>query len=163
MHLLPSAKRSLSLLLLIATLFSVMHLGNCTTLPNTSPSTLGVQTRGRRVFPTSPTYPALSRKQISSPPSAASSHSPPPHVNDFYEKLMMLESPPKGKRGGRERARKVRRGEEGEGELAEVGVVFPVNTELQRVRGEGLSRGNAEERTAGRKKTRNLVCVSKWT
>lgn len=31
---------------------------------------------------------------------------------------------------------------------AEVGVVFPVNTELQRVRGEGFSYGYAEEHAA---------------
>lgn len=41
----------------------------------------------------------------------------------------------------------------GRGELAqytkaEVGVVFPVNTELQRVRGEGFSDGYAEEHAA---------------
>lgn len=82
---------------------------------------------------------------MSSPPNAASAHSPPPHVNDFYEKRMMLDSPPKGKRGGREgrererkggRVRK-RRGCWLRAREAKVGVVFPVNTELQLVRGEG--------------------------
>lgn len=61
--------------------------------------------------------------------------------------------------------RKGGRGEEEEeggswlgAQKAEVGVVFPVNTELQRVRGEGLSHANAEKRAAGRKK-KNLVCL----
>lgn len=67
-----------------------------------------------------------------------------------------MDSPPKGKRGGiegRERERKGGRGEEEEGgswlgaPKAEVGVVFPVNTELQRVRGEGFNHGNAEKRS----------------
>lgn len=73
-------------------------------------------------------------------------HSLPPHVNDFYEKLMML------KRPLREREkRKWREMEREEGKLArytKVGVVFPVNTELQRVRGERFSDGYAEKHAA---------------
>lgn len=95
---------------------------------------------------------------MSPPPNVASVDSPPPHVNDFYEKQMMLESLPKGREGEEngERARKGGSGEEGGGaHKAEVGVVFPVNTELQLVRGEGLRRGNVQKHTAGRKK--NLV------
>lgn len=59
----------------------------------------------------------------------------------------------KGK--GSDGQRKAERGwgEEGDGKLArytkaEVGVVFPVNTELQLVRGERLSGGYAEEHAA---------------
>lgn len=65
-----------------------------------------------------------------------------------------MDSPPKGKRGGREGREREREGgvrKRGGSWLgapkAEVGVVFPVNTELQRVRGEGFNHGNAEKRS----------------
>lgn len=53
----------------------------------------------------------------------------------------------------KERERERKRGEEGDGKLArytkaEVGVVFPVNTELQRVRGERFTDGYAEKHAA---------------
>lgn len=85
-------------------------------------------------------------------------HSLPPHVNDFYEKLMMLKCPLRERKEWkwREMVREKERdgGWEGREEKlarytkAEVGVVFPVNTELQRVRGERFSDGYAEEHAA---------------
>lgn len=83
-------------------------------------------------------------------------HSLPPHVNDFYEKLMMLKCPLRERKGrkwkeiDRERVREVVVVVVGFAQCtkAEVGVVFPVNTELQRVRGERFSDGYAEEHAA---------------
>lgn len=70
---------------------------------------------------------------------------------------MMLKCPlrEREKRKWKEMDREIERErvEGGEGKLArytkaEVGVVFPVNTELQRVRGERFSDGYAEEHAA---------------
>lgn len=82
-------------------------------------------------------------------------HSLPPHVNDFYEKLMMSKCPLREKKGRMWTRKKGERRRKGGGggswlgtQRRKVGVVFPVNTELQRVRGERLSRGYAEEHAA---------------
>lgn len=124
------------------------------------------------MFPSPPTCPAPDRKEMSCSPNEASAHSPPPHVNDFYEKLMMLESPQKVKRKERRKRMERDRAREREGgvrkrrgELARctkgrgwrcVSCKYRI-TACQRRRVQPRKR--RETQLEDKKK---LVCVSKW-